>query len=146
MLWFNKSQRTCYPNVKKFQYILCYGSTGRKDCQCPQSKKFQYILCYGSTKITPTVNGIVINFNTSYVMVQHLRRCRFCGKNQKFQYILCYGSTIIYKQIPHLLNNFNTSYVMVQLLDFSGAGCRFYISIHLMLWFNLQKQFFALPS
>ena len=35
--------------VLRFQYILCYGSTGTRLSDDLNSWLFQYILCYGST-------------------------------------------------------------------------------------------------
>ena len=63
-----------YSNIwirRKFQYILCYGSTFIFFHKKIPPKIFQYILCYGST----THSGF-----------------RLLQQNQ-FQYILCYGST-----------------------------------------------------
>ena len=92
MLWFN-------PDFSK-SYSVVLG--------------FQYILCYGSTIPTFFITILIINFNTSYVMVQphsgagvkllhfisiHLMlwfnfvKTNSAPKIEIFQYILCYGST-----------------------------------------------------
>ena len=118
----------------KFQYILCYGSTGAKDQNGLPIFKFQYILCYGSTQSASKFSLWNLNFNTSYVTVQRLMSGIEQQVNEfqyilcygsttfplwklsgnKFQYILCYGSTgkIATWRRSHL--DFNTSYVTVQ--------------------------------
>ena len=118
MLWFNLGTA-----------LLVYGSP-----------KFQYILCYGSTGLNLLMSLNRMNFNTSYVMVQPPPYVRVTNnsfisihlmlwfnlyvhaRNMNgivFQYILCYGSTRQQITIAFdLINNFNTSYVMVQLLKF----------------------------
>ena len=79
---------------------------------------FQYILCYGSTSAIGHESTAQINFNTSYVTVQHS------------------NFTIPTTQTKH----FNTSYVTVQL----GNGISLYsclsISIHPMLRFNRETR------
>ena len=57
--------------MKKFQYILCYGSTRNLINSKILIKLFQYILCYGSTDSPNNVNIKIQDFNTSYVTVQH---------------------------------------------------------------------------
>ena len=57
------------------------------------------------------------HFNTSYVMVQRKNIKVFKGR----------------------LDNFNTSYVMVQQWPSARRKNFKYISIHLMLWFNIRK-------
>ena len=122
--------------LKKFQYILCYGSTTFWKRKHLKNKLFQYILCYGST-LPPTpapepllhisihpmlrFNSLEIScghlekvyFNTSYVTVQRKTYCIYvCWK--WFQYILCYGSTCLVRKRLGIPRNFNTSYVTVQ--------------------------------
>ena len=41
------------------------------DTHLKEPKKFQYILCYGSTDVQMIVYFVYLNFNTSYVTVQH---------------------------------------------------------------------------
>ena len=56
-------------------------------------KKFQYILCYGSTTIKPIDSYFKKDFNTSYVTVQQYGDAAM-NLWSLFQYILCYGSTV----------------------------------------------------
>ena len=49
MLRFNKTEQPFLSIDKKFQYILCYGSTFSLDVLENNAIEFQYILCYGST-------------------------------------------------------------------------------------------------
>ena len=60
------------------------------------------------------------------------------GSHWTFQYILCCGSTIIKKFIFNLRKNFNTSYVVVQRSSPVISVRSTPISIHLMLWFNIE--------
>ena len=57
-----------------------------------------------------------------------------------FQYILCCGSTFLIKKICLLKLNFNTSYVVVQRNYEKEIKNLVGISIHLMLWFNINCQ------
>ena len=126
-----------------FQYILCCGSTNKsaKDYNCDFS--FQYILCCGSTlQRLDKIIRVVENFNTSYVVVQHLSayltdvEVRFqyilcCGSTKNthkksetallFQYILCCGSTAADRLRNGFSQDFNTSYVVVQHEDAVAA-------------------------
>ena len=55
MLRFNLYKSiTCY-TLRKFQYILCYGSTRQVFHTFYTFTLFQYILCYGSTRIGHSV-------------------------------------------------------------------------------------------
>ena len=123
MLRFNQAKYNKQMIPKKFQYILCCGSTNTKLNLIFSRKPFQYILCCGST---PTIKLPKIkknNFNTSYVAVQLLPDNFFdmiiiefqyilcCGSTLKgnkeidivyvFQYILCCGSTLLYELTKH---------------------------------------------
>ena len=57
--------------VKRFKYILCYGSTWKAKEKGMDAILFKYILCYGSTYLFS---------NTA-------------SATSLFKYILCYGST-----------------------------------------------------
>ena len=113
MLRFNAERMTRFMPYIKFQYILCYGSTLRENSKLNSHIRFQYILCYGSTLFCFLV---LFGYET-------------------FQYILCYGSTgfkacdisATFISIHPMLRfnggcevyylielNFNTSYVTVQ--------------------------------
>ena len=94
MLRFNQAKYNKQMIPKKFQYILCCGSTNTKLNLIFSRKPFQYILCCGST---PTIKLPKIkknNFNTSYVAVQLLPDNFFDMIIIEFQYILCCGSTL----------------------------------------------------
>ena len=57
----------------EFQYILCCGSTPEKNNWLNKRAAFQYILCCGSTIAhTKPIGAKIHNFNTSYVVVQHI--------------------------------------------------------------------------
>ncbi len=55
--------------------------------------RFQYILCYGSTGVEDLKKARWYHFNTSYVTVQRLLALLGLDISLLFQYILCYGST-----------------------------------------------------
>ena len=91
MLWFNKLHFRIVIHFFRFQYILCCGST--------QKKQNLFYFCW--------------NFNTSYVVVQHLS-AYLSNVELTFQYILCCGSTFWSLELVLDYRNFNTSYVVVQ--------------------------------
>ena len=70
MLRFNIKSDIQRNNSKKFQYILCYGSTSPPSSGLGLVTSFQYILCYGSTLIHQLEAICARHFNTSYVTVQ----------------------------------------------------------------------------
>ena len=72
MLRFNLDTMRMQDLDRKFQYILCYGSTFCVFSVTALDRGFQYILCYGSTTRKTRKDAVLV----------------------KFQYILCYGSTI----------------------------------------------------
>ena len=75
------------------------------------------MLWFNISSLLPS-SSYICDFNTSYVVVQ-----------------LCmYGEKIVF------LNNFNTSYVVVQHAKAIGCLEKYFISIHLMLWFNFLKE------
>ena len=77
-------------------------------------RKFQYILCYGSTKEQELVTNIPKNFNTSYVTVQHaLTIIRTYIFIISIHLMLRFNLFKIVK-IYNVRSNFNTSYVTVQ--------------------------------
>ena len=101
-------------------------------------EKFQYILCYGSTLSIHLKKRMQIHFNTSYVTVQHLLATGFKDNQLAFQYILCYGSTLI-----PCTNRAKTIYISIHLMlrfnllnIYQQTGFN-RISIHLMLRFNV---------
>ena len=108
----------------KFQYILCCGSTALHGVRQIQGYGFQYILCCGSTFFHKKSLQKLNYFNTSYVVVQHCLIQVLFSPNQ----------------------NFNTSYVVVQPQLSLYKSIFDKISIHLMLWFNLNIFYFYLPS
>ena len=124
-------------------------------------KKFQYILCYGSTIF---FGGIFLwkkNFNTSYVTVQLFLVIRVGTKLAisihpmlRFNFVRIillillsnFNTSYVTVQqnlqiiIQFLLGNFNTSYVTVQLIKIhSSAFIYTSISIHPMLRFNYMS-------
>ena len=70
MLWFNGEDQVKFKVIKRFQYILCCGSTIFIFHKKIPPKIFQYILCCGSTYRLRVSNQNMKNFNTSYVVVQ----------------------------------------------------------------------------
>ena len=114
MLWFNEDLDQLLEEQQEFQYILCCGSTIFFLVYCQGVFSFQYILCCGSTLFVINIKGVIIYFNTSYVVVQlflanHSNPCvqisihlmlwfnliphNTANLTCKFQYILCCGST-----------------------------------------------------
>ena len=91
MLWFNQESEIIKKLIEEFQYILCCGST---------------------TGISQN-QLVVLDFNTSYVVVQHHPN-RNKEIPKRFQYILCCGSTGKILLMRLYIWNFNTSYVVVQ--------------------------------
>ena len=101
--------------MKKFKYILCYGSSYFLHSMAKTLTAFKYILCYGSSRFSPTPRPVLFYLNTSYVMVHrrshaavrdafqhlntsyvmvHLIKSLVIGALGRFKYILCYGSSL----------------------------------------------------
>ncbi len=103
--------------VRKFQYIICVGSSSCLWGECLPLKVFQYIICVGSrfdliqylqhlycfNTSYVSVQGFSLNislvslwcFNTSYVSVQGRLRSKKTKTKGKFQYIICVGSSFV---------------------------------------------------
>ena len=122
-----------------FQYILCYGSTCRTFRNRHSCNRFQYILCYGSTGVSLRFYNSIFDFNTSYVMVQHLIGFQTSRLVQNFNTSYVMVQRFLIFLSSSLFSYFNTSYVMVQHFFAPASKCFDRISIHLMLWFNLEK-------
>ena len=99
----------------RFQYILCYGSTGMVSLDSFVCVLFQYILCYGSTFwLFVLVLGFQ-NFNTSYVTVQpSLVRLFIDIAIISIHPMLRFNDPEVISGVSRDIN-FNTSYVTVQL-------------------------------
>ena len=114
MLRFNSISCYFWNLWRKFQYILCYGSTFCLTQQTPKAIHFNtsYVtvqpLSYNFHRLWQS------NFNTSYVTVQRPITIIPIPIPASFQYILCYGSTTIFTTECLNINHFNTSYVTVQ--------------------------------
>ena len=139
MLRFNTFWVNSFTLLEKFQYILCYGSTGISKSSLISIAWFQYILCYGSTVVklkNPDVKDIfqyILCYGSTLwcankslaslcISIHPMLRFNYVlngidWKQRKFQYILCYGSTPTIKLPKIKKHNFNTSYVTVQPLS-----------------------------
>ena len=102
-----------YKTLNIFQYIICFGSSVY-NLNCHISKPlFQYIICFGSRKLICIGSPFLVDFNTSYVLVQGRWGNKSCSTKQIsihhmfwfkftfginilpnpiFQYIICFGS------------------------------------------------------
>ena len=105
MLRFIRRDAAGYGVVGLFQYIPCYGLSGRWFCFPCGYFKFQYIPCYGLSVQTSMVVHGQRNFNTSHVTVYRSTR-RYLNQLKKFQYIPCYGLSGYYRPIPGDLTEF----------------------------------------
>ena len=114
MLRFNSWASVWFCPWKKFQYILCYGSTLQGCTALKRVTGFQYILCYGSTycdnktwihsrisihlMLRFNVSNKHFAYNRSQISIHLMLRFNIKSdiqrnNSKKFQYILCYGST-----------------------------------------------------
>ncbi len=80
-------------------------------------KPFQYILCCGSTNSQSNSQSNLIDFNTSYVVVQ-----LYCFKWNSIAFMISIHLMLWFNKKAHTVHNSQDP-----------------ISIHLMLWFNRIK-------
>ena len=93
MLWFNKSQKRCISSFGISIHLMLWFN--RKPCiRKKRKRKFQYILCYGSTlRLPPLTSRTKISIHLMLWFNLFLSHLKF--SLLAFQYILCYGSTSI---------------------------------------------------
>ena len=56
--------------VVRFQYNICFGSTGVAERLYPGKIEFQYNICFGSTPIAIDLELDIPYFNTTFVSVR----------------------------------------------------------------------------
>ena len=95
MLWFNSFFLFGTSFIKKFQYILCCGSTLYVHARNMHGIIFQYILCCGSTPVLIPFPTIIINISIHLMLWFNFSKTLTKITSLKFQYILCCGSTRI---------------------------------------------------
>ena len=114
MLRFNSWASVWFCPWKKFQYILCYGSTLQGCTALKRVTGFQYILCYGSTYCD---NKTWIH---SRISIHLMLRFNYINTTCSFNFIFI---------SIHLMLRFNNS-------KYLRIIPKYKISIHLMLRFN----------
>ena len=116
--------------------MLWFNGRFKRNCKCINGISIHLMLWFNvivkcPSSFQPKISiHLMLWFNTL--------TATFTNSLLTFQYILCCGSTPKKQNLLFCFWNFNTSYVVVQQIpNFLKHNLK-RISIHLMLWFNLE--------